>query len=199
MEDFITFLLQKVYNSKPIPKEIIDESLKKTILDVNYHFPELTEENIIHRIQSNSNELAIFLFRIGNELFKNEHMSLLPQVHWLLKELCSCEIYFNNNISEGFYVIHGEGTVIGSRNTIGKGFKIHQGCTIGHKRNNSGTNGVVLGNDITLYSHSSILGNIVIGDNVVIGGHVLVSKSVSSNKIILSKEVNSAKDLKSSL
>lgn len=199
MEDFIAFLLQKVYNSKPISKEIIIKSLKKTILDVNYHFPDLTEENIILRIQSNSNELAIFLFRIGSELFINGHLSLLPQFHWLLKELCSCEIYFNNKIDEGFYVIHGEGTVIGSRNTIGKGFKIHQGCTIGHKKNNSGTDGVIVGNDVTLYSHSSILGNIEIGDNVVIGGHVLVSKSVPGNTIILSAEVNSVKDLKSNL
>ncbi|ESU23918.1 serine O-acetyltransferase [Flavobacterium saliperosum S13] len=109
-----------------------------TFKDVVYHFPDLTPEEIKNRIISNSNELAVFLFRLGSELHQNNQEDLKPQIHWLLRELCSCEIYFNNKIDEGFYVVHGQGTVIGSRNVIGKGFKIHQGCTIGHKKTEVG-------------------------------------------------------------
>jgi len=111
---------------------------------------------------------------------------LKTKIHWLLKELCSCEIYFNNEIAEGFYVIHGEGTVIGSRNKIGKGFKIHQGCTIGHKKNGEG-NGNVIGDNVTMYCNSSIIGELKIGDNVVVGGHVMVYKNVENNTIVIQK------------
>ena len=194
MYDFLKFLLTKVYQSKAISSEIVKIAFEKTIKDVNYHFPNLSEEEIESSIKTNNNELAIFLFRIGNELHVNKLEEFKPQVHWLLKELCSCEIYFNNEIGEGFYVIHGQGTVIGSRNKIGKGFKIHQGCTIGHKKNGTG-NGNTIGDDVTLYCNSSILGELTIGDNVVIGAHVLVTTNIESNKIIVSKIEFNEKDI----
>ena len=125
------------------------------------------------------------MFRLGREIHENNLDDLKFQIHWLLKELCSCEIYFNNVIDTGFYIIHGEGTVIGSRNRIGKGFKIHQGCTIGHKKNGEG-NGNVIGNDVTMYCNSSIIGELNIGNNVVIGGHVMITSNILDNILITS-------------
>lgn len=183
MKNFVDFLLTKVYNSKPIPEAIIEVAFEKTVNDIRYHFPNLNEKDIQQLIETNNNELAIFLFRLGRELHENKIEELKFQVHWLLKELCSCEIYFNNSIDVGFYIVHGEGTVIGSRNTIGKGFKIHQGCTIGHKKNGEG-NGNNIGNDVTIYCNSSVIGELNIGDNVVIGGHVMVFQDVEKNAII---------------
>jgi serine O-acetyltransferase len=185
MNDFVTFLLTKVFNSKSIPESIIESAFIKTCADINYHFPDLTQIEIKNRIQSNSNELAIFLFRLGVEMHQNNLDDLKPQIHWLLKELCSCEIYFNVEIAEGFYIVHGQSTVIGSRNKIGKGFKIHQGCTIGHKKNGEG-NGNVIGDNVTMYCNSSILGQLKIGNNVVIGAHVLVAKDIEDNSVITS-------------
>lgn len=185
MNDFVSFLLTKVFNSKSIPESIIESAFIKTCADINYHFPDLTQIEIKNRIQSNSNELAIFLFRLGVEMHQKSLDDLKPQIHWLLKELCCCEIYFNVEIAEGFYIVHGQSTVIGSRNKIGKGFKIHQGCTIGHKKNGEG-NGNVIGDNVTMYCNSSILGQLKIGNNVVIGAHVLVAKDIEDNSIITS-------------
>ena len=111
------------------------------------------------------------------------------QIHSLLKQFCNCEIYFNNEIDEGFYLVHGEGTVIGSRNKIGKGFVIHQGCTIGHKKNGTGK-GNIIGNNVTLYANSSILGELTIGNNVVIGAHILVLNNLEDNSIVTVKNYN---------
>lgn len=183
MKTFVDFLLTKVYQSIAIPEEYITVAFKRTVQDVLYHFPMLTEEAVKNNIITNSNELAVFLFRLGNVLHENKQENLKPQVHWLLKELCACEIYFNNDIAVGFYVVHGEGTVIGSRNKIGKGFKIHQGCTIGHKKNGVGE-GNCIGNDVTLYCNASIIGALNIGDNVIIGAHVMVSKDIAANTLL---------------
>jgi len=186
MEEFVGFLLQKVYRSSAIKKTYIDFAFKKTLLDIQYHFTEMSEGEVENRIITNNNELAVFLFRLGEVLHKNNEEDLKPQIHWLLKELCSCEIYFNNEIDTGLYVVHGQGTVIGSRNKIGKGFKVHQGCTIGHKKNGGGA-GNVIGDNVTLYANSSIIGELTIGNNVIIGGHVLVTKDVSDNTIVTVK------------
>lgn len=195
MKDFTAFLLTKVYLSKPIDEKYIDNAFELTFKDVVYHFPDLTPEEIKNRIISNSNELAVFLFRLGSELHQNNQEDLKPQIHWLLRELCSCEIYFNNKIDEGFYVVHGQGTVIGSRNVIGKGFKIHQGCTIGHKKNGGGE-GNVIGDNVTMYCNSSIIGELNIGDDVIIGAHVMVTKDCDAKKIIISTNMLNEKELR---
>ncbi|RZJ52006.1 MAG: hypothetical protein EOO44_13140 [Flavobacterium sp.] len=186
MEDFVLFLLKKVYNSKAIGEHYINIAFELTVKDVNYHFPNLSKDEIKNSITNNSNELALFLFRLGRVLHENNEEILKPQIHWLLKELCSCEIYFNNQIGEGFYIVHGEGTVIGSRNTIGKGFKIHHGCTIGHKKNGGG-NGNIIGNNVTMYCNSSIIGELTIGENVVIGAHVMIAQNIADNSLITQK------------
>jgi len=185
MIKFINFLLSKVYKSIPIPDEVIEDAFNKSCADIKYHFPDIANTQIKEKIITNSNELAVFLFRLGNELHRKNLDELKPQIHWLLKEMCNCEIYFNNEIDEGFYVIHGQGTIIGSRNKIGRGFKIHQGCTIGHKKNGEG-NGNVIGNNVTMYCNSSIIGELTIGDNVIIGAHVILTKNLNSNSIITS-------------
>lgn len=189
MKNFVAFLLTKVYNSKPISDVLVENAFQKTVEDVHYHFPEITVAEIKIRIETNNNELAVFLFRLGNELHLNKLDDLKFQIHWLLKELCSCEIYFNNEIDTGFCVVHGEGTVIGSRNKIGKGFKIHQGCTIGHMKNGQG-NGNKIGDNVTMYSNSSIIGELVIGNNVVIGGNVLVFQNIENDKVVTIKNAN---------
>ncbi len=186
MIKFVNFLLSNVYSSIEIDEEIVNLAFEKTILDVKYHFPDLDEDEIKNRIESNNNELAIYLFRLGQIIHERNLDKLKPQLHWLLKQYCSCEVYFNNQIEEGFYVVHGQGTVIGSRNKIGKGFIVHHGCTIGHKRNGTG-NGNIIGDNVTLYANSSIIGELNIGNDVVIGAHVLVTKDVPDNTVVTIK------------
>lgn len=183
--EFVDFILKRVYKATPIPDAFIDKAFELTVADVNYHFPQTSREEVLKRIVTNQNELAIFLFRLGNALHQEGLEELKPQVHFLLKDLCSCEIYFNNSIDVGFYVVHGQGTVIGSRNTIGKGFMIHQGCTIGHKTNGGGA-GNTIGHNVKLYCNTSILGALNIGDNVTIGAHTMVNKDVPEGATVVS-------------
>ncbi len=183
--NYIKFIQQRLYNAIDIPDDLILEALEATKQDVNYHFSDLLPEVIEDRIVNNQNELAIFLFRLGNSAHNQGRKDLKPQLHFLLKDLCACEIYFNNQIEEGFYIVHGQGTVIGSRNVIGKGFIIHQGCTVGHKVNGAG-DGNRIGNDVKMYCNSSILGQLCIGNNVTIGAHTLINKDVKDHTTVVS-------------
>lgn len=183
--DFVNFLLQRIYQPKQIADALILKAFEKVVTDVNYHFPDTSETTIVEKITTNQNELAMFLFRLGSELHHQNQEALKPQIHFLMKDLCGCEIYFNTTIDVGFYIIHGEGTVIGSRNTIGKGFVIHQHCTVGHKVNGSG-NGNTIGNNVKMYCNSSVLGALIIGNNVTIGAHTMVNKNIKANTKVIS-------------
>ncbi len=185
MKAFVEFLLTKVF-LKPdelfLDENIIDKALQTTIRDVQYHYPSVTALEVKNRIQSNQNELVIFLYRFGREIFlTNSKSPSLNIIAWLMKEMCSCEIYYSNQIGEGFYVIHGEGTVIGSRNTIGNGFRIYQNCTIGHKQNLG--KGCIFGDNVTMYAGSKVIGELNIGSKCVIGANTLVTKDIEAGNL----------------
>ena len=99
-----------------------------------------------------------------------------------MKDICSCELYFSNQIAEGLYVQHGLGTVIGSRNTIGKGFRIFQNCTIGHRSKSS--KGNIIGNNVICYAGAKIIGENKIGDNTIIGANAVVTKDIPPNMVV---------------
>jgi serine O-acetyltransferase len=162
--------------------EKVSEAFEKTLIDVKYHYPSLTSEEICSRIINNNNELAIYLYRLGRIYFKIGDSENTNILHGLMRLTCSCEIYFSNIIDRGFYLVHSIGTVIGSRNKIGKGFLVYQNCTIGHENDNQ--NGAELGDEITMLPYSSIIGSIHIGDNVILGAYTLVKTNCESNHLI---------------
>ena len=170
MRQFVRFLLGKVYGGQSLafPEELIQAAQEQCIKDVQYHF-QVPAEEVLKRITRNQNEMAIFLYRLGRQVFEHspERDELLDAVHWLMRECCGCEIYFSCQIGEGFYIVHGLGTAICSRTTIGKGFQIYLGSTIGHLRDFE--DGCVIGDNVIMMARSSIVGPVRIGDNVVIG------------------------------
>lgn len=127
--------------------------------------------------------MAVFLFRLAREIYKKEPKSgSLDIIHFLMRDLCSCKIYHSNQIDVGFYIVHGLGTVIGSRNKIGKGFKIYHGCTIGHKQ--PGGAGNIIGNEVSCFAGATVIGDISIGNNVQIGANTIITKRIPSNTVV---------------
>ncbi len=184
MEEFVNFLLSKTFfrGENEIVSQHIDTALNNCIEDVRYHFPDLSDQEIISNITCNQNILPIFLYRLGNIIYQETPNSeTFWAIHWIMRECCSCEIYFSNTIDTGLYIQHGLGTVIGSRNKIGKGFKIYHGCTIGHKKDKG--RGNIIGSNVTVYTNSQIIGELTIGENVIIGSHSIVLTNIPSNVI----------------
>lgn len=79
---------------------------------------------------------------------------------------------------------HPFGVVIGRGVSIGVDCLIYQGVTIGSKLED-GVNYPVIGNNVTIYANSVIIGDVRIGDNVIVGASTLVIQDVPENSIIV--------------
>ena len=85
----------------------------------------------------------------------------------------------SHNVGGGLYVGHGWGTVINAK-YIGENCIVGQNVTIGSRNAKE----PVLGNNVGVYAHAVVLGDITIGDNTQIGSGAVVVKSVPSNCVV---------------
>ena len=129
---------------------------------------------------------AITVYRLAHELV----LLGVPLIPRMMTEyvhgLTGFDIHPGATIGKYFCIDHGTGIVIGETTTIGDHVKIYQGVTLGalstrrgqllkgEKRHPS------IGNRVTIYSGTSVLGGeTVIGDDVTIGGNAFIVKSIS--------------------
>jgi serine O-acetyltransferase len=95
------------------------------------------------------------------------------------------DIHPGATIGEFFTIDHGTGVVIGETAVIGTNVKMYQGVTLGAKsfpldEEGNPIKGIdrhpKIGNNVIIYSNSTILGSITVGDGAVIGGNLWVDK-----------------------
>ncbi len=131
---------------------------------------------------------AISNYRIANALLKL-NVPLIPR---MITEMAHSEtgidIHPGATIGNYFTIDHGTGVVIGETATIGTNVKMYQGVTLGAKsfpldENGNPIKGIqrhpTIGNDVVIYSNSTILGTITVGDGAVIGGNIWVDADVA--------------------
>ena len=138
--------------------------------------------------------LAILYHRIAHIIYQNGNKIAARIISEEAHYLTGIDINPGAKIGSPFFIDHGTGIVIGETAVIGDRVKIYQGVTLGalslskgHQLQNQKRHPTV-GNNVTIYSGASILGDIYIGDNVVIGSNVFLTQSVEANhKVVLSK------------
>lgn len=79
---------------------------------------------------------------------------------------------------------HPFGVVIGKGVIMGYDCRIYQGVTIGSKLED-GISYPIIGNNVTIYANSVIIGDITIGNNVIIGASTLVITDIPDNSIVV--------------
>jgi serine O-acetyltransferase len=182
MKDLFNFLNRFSFNPTPnISDEMVKAAFDETVRDVNFHYSSITEDNIKESIFLLNSELSIFLFRLGQQYYRQQDTKVISYLHGLLRTLCSCELYFSNQVGEGFYPVHALGTVMGSRCKIGKGFMIYHNCTIGHIADDE--IGCSIGDYVTVFPGSMILGDVTIGNDVVVGANSVVFTDIKGNSV----------------
>jgi serine O-acetyltransferase len=130
---------------------------------------------------------AISNYRIAHALLKLD-VPLIPRI---ITEMAHSEtgidIHPGATIGSFFTIDHGTGVVIGETATIGNNVKMYQGVTLGAKsfpldEDGNPIKGIdrhpKIGNNVIIYSNSTILGTIKVGDGAVIGGNLWVVTDV---------------------
>ena len=137
---------------------------------------------------------SIMNYRIAN-LFYKMYLSPLAKVIWYINRMIySVDIDYRADLAGGFVIVHGIGLVVGAFvKTEGKVI-VYQGVTLG---GNSGKTQKIesgeiirqplIGNNVTIFSNSTLLGPVIIEDNVTIGAGSLIFKNIESNTIVYNK------------
>lgn len=139
---------------------------------------------------------AMIHYRVAHSLL----LLGIPVIPRILTELAhsstGIDIHPGAEIGEYFAIDHGTGVVIGETCIIGKNVTLYQGVTLGAKNFTLDSNGhpvntprhPIIEDNVTIYSNSSILGRITVGEGSIIGGNVWLTYSVPAGSRILQRK-----------
>lgn len=128
----------------------------------------------------NVSEKIYKIYTKGNKAWKKERKLLAYYYFYKIFKKYGCYISPRAEIGRNLMIPHPIGIVIGSEARIGDNCTIYQNVTIGRKHNDIAENPTI-GNNVTIYCNSTLIGNIKIGDNSIIGCNTVVLKSVEEN------------------
>jgi len=130
---------------------------------------------------------AITVQRMAHVLYEQK-IPLLPRMMTeFVHAQTGIDIHPGAKLGEGIFIDHGTGVVIGETAVLGDNIRIYQGVTLGAGNFPKDACGMLIkgrkrhptiGNNVTIYSGASVLGDVTIGDNSVIGGNVWLTESL---------------------
>ena len=128
----------------------------------------------------------LFLFRLNSFFWRSKSFRFFRSFfRFLTESYTGCEIHPEASIGSRIYFPHPVGIVIGQGVKIGNDALIFQNVTLGGRRDTSGNLFYpTLHNNVTVYCHSCILGNVEIGSNSIVGACSLVLSSSPDNSVI---------------
>jgi len=83
-------------------------------------------------------------------------------------------------IGGGMCAGHSFATVVNA-NKVGNNFTVFQNVTVGVSHGGKPT----IGDNVAIYTHSVIVGNVLIGNNVIVGASTLINKDVPDNCVVV--------------
>lgn len=169
---------------------VVDEAIERTI----YCFKHVKQSNygdqstvIFNHL--NGDQYASFLYFVSNSAYRHGIENLYVKCALLNKALHGIDLFGHVEMPDIFLLVHPVGTIIG-RAVLGNRLVIYQGVTIGGKHNEDGTISYpCLGDNVTLYSNSSLVGAVLIGDNCAVGANssIMNARLGEPDRIVLGK------------
>ena len=120
-----------------------------------------------------------YLYWLSNVLY-NRHNGAADKAYYLNKMLNSVDLFYAIELPECWSCEHPLGSVMG-RAKYGNNFFFYQGCTVGGNCR-EGLTGFTeyptIGNNVIMYSNSTIIGRSIIGNDVLIAANAYVKDEV---------------------
>lgn len=130
---------------------------------------------------------ALLHHRVAHLLYR-QGVDILPRmISEMAHNATGIDIHPGAEIGEYFSIDHGTGVVIGQTTIIGRWVRLYQGVTLGARSFRSDADGnleniprhPIIGNNVVIYSNTSVLGRITIGEGSIIGGNVWLTDNVA--------------------
>lgn len=141
------------------------------------------DQNVIFN-HLHSDHYSAFLYLVSNTAFLDGASEIATKMFLLNKYLHGLDLYFSVSLPEVFMLVHPVGTVIGNAEYSNK-IVIYQNCSIGSIVNNGKYIYPKFGENVVLYSKTSIIGNSNIGRNVIFGANSFVINANIPNNCIV--------------
>lgn len=127
----------------------------------------------------------IILYRLSSWL-QSKGIKVLPtMIRSLGIAIFSADISPYAKIGGGLRIAHTVGIVIGSDVVIGKNAHIFHNITLGSgNETKNGRTMPTIGDNVSLFAGSVVVGPVKIGDNVSIGANAVVTKSFPNNVVV---------------
>ena len=167
--EFIVFLLNIPRLLPAISVYIMIPSSKRSLINIDMGGGGIF--TLVKHMSLYKHWRNIFYYRIGNVKYL---------IQWLCPEENSISIPVSTPIGTHLVLVHAINSFINAE-SIGDNFTCYQNVTIGSNKNKR----PVIGNNVTLYTSSIIIGNICIGNNVEIGAGAVITKSVPDNCVVV--------------
>lgn len=128
---------------------------------------------------------ALAAHRLSHFLW-NHNFKLLARMHsqfW--RFWTQIEIHPGATISEGVFIDHGSGLVIGETAIVEKGAMLYHGVTLGGTGKDKGKRHPTIRKGALISAHSQIIGPIEVGENAKVGAAAVVLADVSADVTVV--------------
>lgn len=163
-------------------KKSVKDAINK---DLKFLFGNDPSVKDITYVKCYTSAFAVAAYRIAHTL-SNEHQA--RQIAEYAKSLTGVDIHPKAKIGVPFCIDHGVGTVIGETAVLGNSCMLYHGVTLGAKhlkeREQEGVDRhPKLGDNVIIYSNTTILGNVKIPDGMIIGANKFIKKQEEINEL----------------
>lgn len=133
----------------------------------------------------------VFLYRLSREIHvKNPGAKEADQVYYLNKIMHANDWFYAVDLPPHFLCEHSLGCVLG-RAKYGDYLFAYQGTTVGGNWNNGVLCYPTLGDNVTLFANSTVLGDTRIGNNVLISADTyIINEDIPDNCIVFGRSPN---------
>ena len=131
-----------------------------------------------------------YLYWLSRFFYENENIEMADKIYGLNKMMNSVDLFYAIKLPLIWTCEHPLGSVMG-RADYGERFVFYQGCTVGGNRKDATIYYPRIGENVTMYSNSKVLGSSIIGNNVTLAANAyVINQKIPDNSIVFGQSPN---------